>query len=51
MVTPAQAKLLALHDRKSHIYLTLVYRGDPETAQKFLDAQNAVLTKVGDEHE
>lgn len=51
MVTPAQAKLLALHDRKSHIYLTLVYRGDPETAQKFLDTQNAVLTKVGDEHE
>lgn len=51
LVTPAQAKLLALHDRKSHMYLTLVYRGDAETAQKFLDAQNEVLTKAGDENE
>lgn len=51
MVTPAQAKLLALHDRKSHIYLTLVYRGDTKTAQKFLDVQNAVLTKESYEDE
>lgn len=51
MVTPAQAKLLALHDRKSHIYLTLVYRGDTEIAQKFLDAQAVVLAKTGDENE
>lgn len=51
LVTPAQAKLLALHDRKSHMYLTLVYRGDAETAQKFLDAQSAVLAKAGDGNE
>lgn len=51
MVTPAQAKLLALHDRKSHIYLTLIYRGDAKTAQKFLDVQSTVLTKAGDGNE
>lgn len=51
LVTPVQAKLLALHDRKSHMYLTLVYRGDAEIAQKFLDAQSAVLAKAGDGNE
>lgn len=51
LVTPAQAKLLALHDQKAKIYLTLVYRGDSETAGKFLDAQNEVLAKGGDANE
>lgn len=50
LVTPAQAKLLALHDQKSKMYLTLVYRGDAETAEKFLKAQSDVLTKAGDEN-
>ncbi|HCA28637.1 MAG TPA: pilus assembly protein CpaB, partial [Ruminococcaceae bacterium] len=51
LVTPAQAKLLALHDQKAKIYLTLVYRGDADTANKFLEAQNEVLTKGGGENE
>lgn len=51
LVTPAQAKLLALHDQKAKIYLTLVYRGDSKTAGKFLDAQNEVLAKGGDANE
>lgn len=51
LVTPAQAKLLALHDQKGKIYLTLVYRGDSKTAGKFLDAQNEVLAKGGDGNE
>ena len=48
LVTPAQAKLLALHDHKSKIYLTLVYRGDSEIAGKFLEAQNEVLAQRAD---
>lgn len=51
LVTPAQAKLLALHDHKSKIYLILVYRGDAETADKFLKAQNELLAKGGDGNE
>lgn len=51
LVTPAQAKLLALHDQKANIYLTLVYRGNSETANKFLEAQNEVLAKGGGENE
>lgn len=51
LVTPSQAKLLALHDQKAKIYLTLVYRGDSETANKFLEAQNEVLAKGGDGNE
>ena len=43
LVTPAQAKLLALYDQKAKVYLTLVYRGDPATAEKFLKAQSEVL--------
>ena len=51
LVTPTQAKLLALHDQKAKIYLILVYRGDSETAGKFLEAQNEVLTNGGGEDE
>ena len=51
LVTPAQAKLLALHDHKSKMYLTLVYRGDAETADKFLKAQNELLAKGGEGNE
>ena len=47
LVTPVQARLLALHDQKSKLYLTLVYRGDSETAEKFLKAQDDLLKKAG----
>lgn len=40
-----QAKLLAQYEEKSKIHVSLVYRGDAETAQKFLDAQDEYLKK------
>jgi pilus assembly protein CpaB len=43
LVSPEQAKLLALYDQKAKVYLTLVYRGDTATAEKFLKAQSEVL--------
>ena len=49
LVTPVQAKLLALHDQRSKIYLSLVYRGDADTADKFLEAQAELLARSEDE--
>jgi len=43
IVNSAQAKQLALYDEKAKLHLSLVYRGNTETANKFLDAQNKVL--------
>lgn len=45
LVSMEQAKLLAQHEAKSKIHISLVYRGDAETAQKFLDAQDEYLKK------
>lgn len=51
LVNPTQAKLLALYEQNAKIHLTLVYRGNSENADKFLDTQNKVFEKVGDINE
>ncbi|HAN20484.1 MAG TPA: pilus assembly protein CpaB [Clostridiales bacterium] len=43
LVNQAQAKLLALYEQNSKMHLTLVYRGDTEGANKFLQVQNEVF--------
>lgn len=43
LVTPEQAELLAGYEANAKMHLSLVYRGDEATAQKYLDKQNAVL--------
>lgn len=45
LVNAAQAKLLAGYDADSNtkLHLSLVYRGNAQTAQRFLDAQAAVF--------
>jgi len=43
LVTPEQAKILAELEAKGKIHCTLAYRGSAETAQKFLDIQDAYL--------
>ncbi len=45
LVNMEQAKLLAQYEVKGKIHISLVYRGDAETAQKFLDAQDEYLKK------
>lgn len=45
LVNMEQAKLLAQHEARSKIHISLVYRGDAGTAQKFLDAQDEYLKK------
>jgi len=40
LVNPTQAKLLALYEQNAKIHLTLVYRGDDQNADKFLQTQN-----------
>lgn len=45
LVNMEQAKMLAQYEAKSKIHISLVYRGDTETAQKFLDAQDEYLKK------
>ena len=47
LVNPTQAKLLALYEQNVKIHLALVYRGDSENADKFIDIQNKVFEKVG----
>ena len=43
LVNTEQAKLLAYHETNSTIHASLVYRGDAQNAQQFLDKQNAVF--------
>lgn len=45
MVSEAQAKLLADLD-DSPLYLTLVYRGNEEEAEKYLDMQDDILKQI-----
>ena len=40
LVNPTQAKMLVEYENRGVIHADLVYRGDSETAQKFLDAQD-----------
>ena len=48
LVNPEQAKLLAKYEQSGKIHLALVYRGDKETANKFLEAQEKVFTESED---
>ena len=46
LVTPEQSKILAMIEADSEMHLSLVYRGDQESAKKFIEAQDAVLEKI-----
>ncbi|MBE6831277.1 MAG: pilus assembly protein CpaB [Ruminococcaceae bacterium] len=46
LATPEQARLLADLEQNGKLHAALVYRGNSETAQKFLDAQEKVLEKL-----
>lgn len=45
LVNPEQAKLLARYEQNCKIHLALVYRGNEETANKFLEAQNKLFVE------
>ena len=42
-VNSAQAEVLAYYEQNGDMHIVLEYRGDSETAQKYLDAQNKVF--------
>ena len=46
LVSPEQARLLAELEQDGTLHAALVYRGDSQTAQMFLDAQAAVLEEL-----
>ena len=46
LVSPEQARLLAELEQNGSLHAALVYRGDSQTAQMFLDAQAAVLEEL-----
>lgn len=46
LVTPEQSKILAMIEADSEMHLSLVYRGDQESAKKFIEVQDAVLEKI-----
>lgn len=43
LVNSAQAQVLAYYEQHGDMHIVLEYRGDAETAQKYLDAQNQVF--------
>lgn len=46
LVTPEQSKILAMLEADGNLHISLVYRGSKENAAKFIDAQQAVLSKL-----
>ena len=48
LVNEVQAKILAENEVNGKLHLSLVYRGDRETASKYLEAQDTVFTKNND---
>ena len=46
LVTTEQAKVLAELEQESELYLALVYRGTPENAAKFIEAQDALIEEL-----
>lgn len=46
LVTPEQSKILAMLEADGNLHISLVYRGLKENAAKFIEAQQAVLTKL-----
>ena len=51
LVTPAQANILAELEAEGEIHVALVYRGTAENAQKFISAQEKLLTELAAENE
>ena len=49
LVTPEQANILAELEADGEIHLALVYRGEPETSKKFIDAQKKFLEENEEE--
>lgn len=46
LVTTEQAKVLAELEQESELHLALVYRGTPENAAKFIEAQDALIQEL-----
>lgn len=46
LVTTEQAKVLAELEQESELHLALVYRGTPENATKFIEAQDALIEEL-----
>ena len=46
LVTPEQARLLAKLEQDGTVHAALVYRGDSQNAQKFLEEQKKVLEEL-----
>ena len=43
LVNAKQAEVLAYYEQHGDMHIVLEYRGDAETAEKYLDAQNKVF--------
>ena len=46
LVTTEQAKVLAELEQESELHVVLVYRGTPENAAKFIEAQDALIKEL-----
>lgn len=46
LVTPEQSKVLAELEAEGKLHISLVYRGDAVNSEKFIEAQEAVLTEL-----
>lgn len=46
LVTTEQAKVLAGLEQESELHLALVYRGTPENASAFMEAQDALIEEL-----
>lgn len=46
LVTVGQSKVLAELEQESELHLSLVYRGDPKSAAKFIEAQDALIEEM-----
>ncbi len=46
LVTPLQAKILAMLEADGEMHLSLVYRGEEKTAKRFLAEQDRVLAEI-----
>lgn len=46
LATPEQSKILAMLEAESEMHLSLVYRGNEQTAKKFIEIQDEVLEEI-----
>ncbi|WP_312355300.1 RcpC/CpaB family pilus assembly protein, partial [Aminipila sp.] len=46
LVTPEQSKILAMLEADGNLHISLVYRGSKENVNKFVKAQESVLSKL-----